>query len=136
MMGEVLTRCGYRCDLCLAYRANIETNPSSLQIVSDGWQKYFGFRVRPEQMLCDGCMAENGLLVDTGCPVRPCVIEKGLENCAHCAEDGCEKLKQRTVVCEEVAARIGGSIPDADRAGFIAPHENKVRLDRIREPAG
>jgi hypothetical protein len=28
-MDEVLARCGYRCDLCLAYRPNVEAEPSN-----------------------------------------------------------------------------------------------------------
>jgi hypothetical protein len=35
-MKEILSRCGYRCDLCLAYRPNVEANPSNREIVSDG----------------------------------------------------------------------------------------------------
>lgn len=132
-MDQVLARCGYHCDRCLAYRANVETNPSNRQVLSDGWHKYFGFRIPPQQINCDGCMSENGCLIDTSCPVRPCVIGRGLENCAHCAEYGCEKLKLRTVVFEAIAASLDWPIPDADRARFIAPYENKARLDLIRD---
>ncbi len=48
-MEPILTRCGYRCDLCLAYRPNIETNPENRQILSDGWHKCFGFPIPPEE---------------------------------------------------------------------------------------
>jgi len=30
-MEPILTRCGYRCDLCLAYRPNIDANPENRQ---------------------------------------------------------------------------------------------------------
>jgi hypothetical protein len=43
--------------------------------------------------------------------VRACAIARGLENCAHCADYGCEKL----AVCFEHSA------------------ETRVVLDRIRE---
>lgn len=132
-MEEVLTRCGYRCGLCLAYRPNVEANPSNREILSDGWHQYFGFRIPPEQIVCDGCMTEHGQLIDKGCPVRPCVIERGLENCALCADYGCEKVKSRMVVWEEIVASAGRPISDADRARFIAPYENKVRLEEIRK---
>jgi hypothetical protein len=45
-MEEILSRCGYRCDLCLAYRPNVEKNPSNQQVLSDGWFKYFGSCVK------------------------------------------------------------------------------------------
>ena len=43
-MKPTLTRCGYRCNLCLAYRPNIDEHPENRQKLSDGWHKYFGFR--------------------------------------------------------------------------------------------
>lgn len=133
-MNEILSRCGYRCDLCLAYRPNLEANPSNRQVLSDGWHKYFGFRHPPEEIACDGCMgmAENSQLIDTGCPVRPCAIERGHRNCAECDDYGCARLAKRWVEYEEVAARMGFPVPEEDRARFIAPYENKVRLDTLR----
>jgi len=81
-MEPILTRCGYRCDLCLAYRPNVEAHPSNQQKLSDGWHRYFGFLIPPEKIVCDGCMSEKPELIDQACPVRPCVIEQGLANCA------------------------------------------------------
>ncbi|NIS79695.1 MAG: DUF3795 domain-containing protein [Anaerolineales bacterium] len=69
-MAEIVRRCGYRCDLCLAYRPNIEANPSNQQILSDGWYRYFGFRMAPENIICYGCMSEDPQLIDKACPVR------------------------------------------------------------------
>jgi hypothetical protein len=131
-MGTILTRCGYRCDLCLAYKPNVEANPANRQILSDGWHQYFGFRLPPEEIYCDGCMADNPKLIDQSCPVRPCVIEKGLENCAQCEQYVCEKLTERLVVIEEVQHRVGVEIPEHDYLCFIRPYENKRRLDDLR----
>jgi hypothetical protein len=58
---EILARCGYRSDLCLAYRPNVERDPSSQQRLSDGWYKYSGFRIAAERIRCDGCPAEDPL---------------------------------------------------------------------------
>ena len=91
-MEAILTRCGYRCDLCLAYKPNVLGNPSNRQKLSDGWFKYFGFRLPAAEICCDGCMSDNPKLVDSACPVRPCVIEKGLDNCSQCEQYVCEKL--------------------------------------------
>ena len=131
-MEPVLTRCGYRCDLCLAYRPNLESNPENRQILSDGWFTYFGFRIPPEEILCDGCLAEDAQLVDTACPVRPCVIERGLPNCAACGQYICAKLEERVVSREEVRQRMRAEIPEEDYQRFILPYENKQRLDGIR----
>ena len=135
-MEPILTRCGYRCDLCLAYKPNVETNPSNQQKLSDGWHKYFGFRILPEKVICDGCMSENPKLIDQACQVRPCVIEKGLANCSQCEQFVCEKLTERLVVYEQVKDRINAEIPEDDYLCFIRPYENKKRLDRVRAPSG
>ncbi len=131
-MDEILSRCGYRCDLCLAYRPNIEKNYGNQQLLSDGWFRYFGFRVPAEKIICDGCWTEKGRLLDDECPVRPCVIEHGLVNCATCQNFICEKLEERLVTFEDLAAKMEGGISNEDRSLFIFPYENKVRLLLIR----
>jgi hypothetical protein len=131
-MKPILARCGYRCDLCLAYKVNVEGMPSNQEKLSDGWHAYYGFRLAPEKIICSGCLSENEQLIDQGCPVRPCVIEKGLENCSQCDLYICEKLEERIVVCENVRGRIKGAIPEDDYLCFIRPYENKKRLDSLR----
>jgi hypothetical protein len=133
MMDPILTRCGYRCDLCLAYKPNVLQNPANQQKLSDGWHRYFGFRIPPEDIICDGCMSENPNLIDTGCPVRPCVIEKGLENCSQCELYICGKLEERIVRYEEIKAQHPEGIPEEDYLRFIRPYENEIRLDLLRE---
>jgi hypothetical protein len=64
-------------------------------------------------------MAENPELIDQSCPVRPCVIDKGLENCAQCKQYICAKLTERLVVYEEVQQRVGAEIPKQDYLLFI-----------------
>jgi hypothetical protein len=129
---EMLSRCGYRCDLCLAYRPNVEACPSNQETLSDGWFTYWGFRIPPERIACDGCMAKGGRLIDEGCPVRPCAIERGHVNCSACGDYVCNRLGQRLVSYEEVAGRVNRPIPEEDRARFIAPYENERRLERLR----
>ena len=87
MPKEVLARCGYRCDLCLAYKDNIEKDDGRA-FLSDAWHKIYGFRIPADEIFCEGCITSNRQdikLADKKCPVRPCVIEKGLEN-SLCAE--------------------------------------------------
>jgi len=131
-MDPILTRCGYRCDLCLAYRPNVEANPGNQQTLSDGWFTYFGFRIPPEEIMCDGCMADDSLLIDKDCPVRPCVIERRFATCAECGDYVCEKLRERVVIRAEVRERVGHDIPEADYLRFIQPYENLPRLLALR----
>ncbi len=132
-MEPILTRCGYRCDLCLAYQPNIENNPSNRKKLSDGWFKYFGFRIPEDRIYCEGCMEKNPKLIDAECPVRPCVIAKGLENCAPCGDYICKRLKQRIVTYEEIKQKAGTEIPEDDYSSFIRPYENLIRLEELRK---
>ena len=89
-MKKELSRCGYRCDLCAAR----SDDPEIRQKLVDGWYKYFGHQnYTAENVRCDGCL-HDGLLADKNCPVRACVIKKGLKNCAHCIEFPCDMLER------------------------------------------
>ena len=133
-MGEpILSRCGYRCDLCMAYKPNIDSNPKNGEKLSDGWFKYFGFRIPPEDIICDGCMAENPRLIDQSCQVRMCVIDKGFNHCGECTDYGCSKLMDRWVVYEDIQSKQNDVISEIDRTQFIFPYENKARLDLMRK---
>jgi len=135
-MEAILTRCGYRCDLCRAYRHHPENNPATRQKMSDGWHRYFGFRIPPDRIVCDGCLSDNPDLLDKACPVRPCVIKKGLENCSQCNDYICGKLKKRLVAVEEIKNRINADIPEEDYLCFIQPYENRKRLEAMRKSGG
>lgn len=131
-MDPILSRCGYRCDLCLAYEPNLAQNPQNAVLLSNGWFKYFGFRIPPEKILCPGCLSIDGQLIDQDCPVRPCVINHGLPTCASCGEYICSSLEERIVIYETIEQNTSYSIPSEDRDSFILPYENKSRLDKLR----
>jgi hypothetical protein len=124
-MREILGKCGFRCDLCPAHEKNIGSLEDK-QKVSDGWFQYFGFRIPAEEIACTGCQGK-GETLDSGCPVRPCAVEKGVENCAHCAEFECDTLKTRTDFIEELEPKLEG-IPQEDHSRFIVPYKCKGRM--------
>src|SRR5690242_15657433 len=74
---EILSLCGNRCDLCPAYNENIRSDADRKRI-SEGWLKYYGFQMPPEEIACVGCQNE-GKHASPGCGVRPCAREKGVE---------------------------------------------------------
>lgn len=130
MPKQILTRCGYRCDLCLAYKDNIYTDDQR-EFLSDTWHKIYGFRIPANEIYCEGCISsDNPKLIDNDCPVRPCVIEKGLENCSQCADYPCGLFNQRKVIYEDFAKDKNISKKEYSRC--IKPYENKMRLDEIR----
>lgn len=138
MAKEILTRCGYRCDLCLAYKENIDKEDKR-QLLSDGWYKLYGFRIEPNDIYCEGCISSNCLkakLIDKGCAVRPCVIERGYENCSQCDEFACSKLEERIVRYEELQSKFVDKIKRQEKKHFIKPYENYDRLKDLREKRG
>lgn len=54
----------------------------------------FGLNLKPEDINCDGCLAVRGRLLSFCqiCEIKQCCSKKGLENCAVCNEQPCEKL--------------------------------------------
>lgn len=129
-MKEILTRCGYRCDLCLAYKETIEKDDRRV-FLSDTWDKIYGFRIPAEQIFCEGCMTTGTpKLIDNNCPVRLCVIKRKLDNCSQCEEYPCEIFNQRKVCYEDFTKNK--EVADEEYVACIRPYENKKRLDSIR----
>ena len=130
-MEEILTLCGYRCDLCQFYNKNLE-NQKDKERVSQDFKRIFGHDVKPEDVECVGCKNE-GRHGDPNCPVRPCVLEKGVENCAHCSEFVCDKLKERTNFTEEFLRDNKKALSNKDFQLYIKPYQSKERMIKINE---
>jgi len=129
---EILTRCGYRCDLCLAYKVNVESEDRREEL-SDGWFQIYGFRIPAEEIVCDGCMSgENPVLIDRNCPVRSCVISRNLPNCAACGDYQCENLKGRIVSRDAQEEKLGRKLTESEYMLFVQPYESGPRLDSLR----
>jgi hypothetical protein len=137
-MKEELSRCGYKCKICPAYKDNV-SGKESQQAVSDGWFKIYGFRIPAEQCICDGCLpenCENPRRIDANCPIGPCVSAKGIPNCAYCDEYICEKLSQRIIIPKEVVSKCKEPVSVEDYDRFVSPYDNKTRLDMVRRELG
>lgn len=132
-VAEIIARCGYRCDLCPAYVDNVKDDEDR-RMTSDGWFKYFGFRVPPEEIGCRGCSPD---CIDKDCPVRPCAEEKGLPNCGRCDEFPCPKVESRMCFIERFLAEHKDLVvPPEDYRRFFTPYEGKERLARIKAGGG
>ena len=126
---EILSACGFRCDLCAAFYKNIQSD-AQRQKVSDDWFYYFGFRIPAEEINCKGCLDEDKPL-DTQCSVRPCVIERHFKNCAYCSDFVCSKLSERIDFIDGVKKKFPNLPLDAYEA-YIRPYESRERLLKQR----
>lgn len=133
MNTKILSKCGYRCDLCLAYAPNIKQRDQR-KLLSDGWFRLYGFRIPAKDIYCEGCVSSDSPeLIDKKCPVRPCVISKGLETCAQCPEYSCKDLKGRMVFRHEIEKKLECSLTEEEYKLFVRPYESKHRLDQIKK---
>jgi len=119
-----LTMCGCRCDLCKAYTPNVQKNDQRKELAAM-WHKYYG--LDPSVMdPCDGCRKNPA---DENCPVRKCVLEKGLNHCGDCGEFPCGVFGRRC-----------GSFPEKKKKAFdmdeyneyILAYDNETRLKEYR----
>lgn len=128
-MEEVVAKCGFRCDLCPAYEPNRDVMPGT-QEISQGWFAHFRFQIPPDEINCVGCL-KDGRHADKNCPVRPCAIQRKVENCGECEDFGCDRLKSRMNFIEEYV-NDPHLLSDRDYQLYIEPYLSKPRLNLIR----
>jgi hypothetical protein len=128
---EILTLCGYRCDLCQFYAKNVKSQKDKERVSRD-FNRIFGYDTKPEDVGCVGCKNE-GKHADPGCIVRPCALKKGVENCAHCSEFICDKLKPKINFTEEFLRNNKKPLSEKDFQSYIKPYQSRERLLEIRK---
>ena len=134
-MNEIVSRCGFRCDKCPAFSGNNKTFADQLKTAS-GWARYFGLKMAPDKIRCNGCLSEDcgGYdLPDSECPIRPCVLERGMNSCADCFDFPCEKLETRMKSVNDAIANFKDRVPQGEYDGFISPYDYRKTLGEIRD---
>lgn len=90
MSEQMLSYCGIDCSACPAYQATQANDIEKLTTLAGQW---FDGATDYSIVVCDGCKGEGRVMKWCAeCPTRACAIERELENCAYCADFGCEKL--------------------------------------------
>jgi len=130
-MEHIVAKCGYRCDLCLAYEANLNGD-ADRQRMSEALAKYYNYTIPPEQIRpCQGCGA-TAEAPDPNCQVFPCLVARGLDNCGQCPDFGCEKLKTRMDTVEECLKRCP-DVPKKDYEQFFRPYLSRGTLMDVQQ---
>jgi hypothetical protein len=127
-----LTMCGYCCDECMAYAPNIKKNDKRDEL-SRLWKKYYDIETTPDQIYCDGClcMKKDAKRIDDGCPVRVCVLEKGLQDCSECKNYPCDTFMQRKGLSyEDATMKLKNNFDNKEYHEYLFAFDNKSRLDR------
>jgi hypothetical protein len=137
-MKDLFAKCGFNCGHCPAYKENAKTKRDK-QRGSEGWKKYYNFRLSLDRMYCDGCQTpdrENPVLLNPACITRKCAQTNEAETCAHCSEySACMhelRVFSQDITREKIEARRGAPIPEKDYLAFVEPFEHLNHLDQIR----
>lgn len=121
--------CGYRCDLCPAYAENVDRLIDRTS-VRNGWKRFFGFDVPEERIICVGCTG-TGNRLDTTCPVRPCALDKHMQDCSFCPFfESCDTLRVRADILEEVKKKNHGTLSKEEYQLFFRPYDGRNELRR------
>ena len=101
--------CGLDCSGCDVYQATKFDSDDIRQKYADKIFAQFKIRVETQNINCHGCRDErpkSGYCAM--CEVRKCTIDRGLENCAWCADYGCEKLLKVHAAMISVGKAVDG----------------------------
>ena len=70
--------CGLYCGVCGVYIAHKDNNIKFKERLTSV------YNVSTDEIKCEGCLSDNLFIFCTTCPIRSCVIEKGIEGCHQC----------------------------------------------------
>lgn len=115
-MEKIIAYCGLVCSDCEAYVATQANDLDALERMAARAREEFGVPdATAESARCDGCLGDteykSGYCFE--CQIRACGVERGVVNCAHCADAVCGKLEsflvqapQARAVLEEIRASL------------------------------
>jgi hypothetical protein len=91
---EMIAYCGIKCQECGAFIATMNNDDAKRNEVAEEWAKMYNPDIKPEDINCEGCLSEGGVLFShcNVCGIRKCAGEKAVVNCAHCPDYACDKL--------------------------------------------
>jgi len=109
-MEAMIAYCGLDCHECGAFLATKANDDAKRQEVAVMWSKEFNADIKTQDINCEGCQSENGVLFShcQVCEIRKCGVEKGVANCAFCSDYTCDKLTKFHVMAPEAKVRLDG----------------------------
>lgn len=131
MVKTIRARCGFLCSDCRAYKENIysDTDQERLSVV---FEKLYGYTIAPKAVHCDGCLEpdENNprRLGTERCPIRDCVLEKGIIHCGRCDIFSCDLMERHLATVETVVTRARTMLTPEEYRDFVEPYLSREYL--------
>ncbi len=94
-MDRIVAYCGLVCSECPAYLATQADDLAAKERVVAQWRIEFNAPdMNIAAVTCDVCTTVGGRLGGycPFCEIRACGVGRGVVNCAHCSDYGCDKL--------------------------------------------
>ncbi|MDA3847800.1 MAG: DUF3795 domain-containing protein [Vallitaleaceae bacterium] len=132
---SAMTMCGYRCDLCKADIGNIRKKDER-DVISQVWRKYYDLDIAKGDIYCDGCRCtrKDAKRIDNNCPVRACVLSRGLSSCADCKAYPCKTFFERKgLSIEEAKERLASDFNREEYMAYLSAFDNYTRINKIIE---
>ena len=96
-MNRIVAYCGLVCTDCESYIATQANDMVALEKLAVRARDEFNMvDVTAESTMCDGCLGDKGRKIGYcfTCEIRSCAEARGVVNCAHCDDYGCDKLSK------------------------------------------
>ncbi|MFA6332726.1 MAG: DUF3795 domain-containing protein [Methanoregula sp.] len=121
---EIRARCGFCCSSCAAYKENARTDEDR-KMASEGWQKLYGLAIPPSAMCCDGCLEpdeNHPHRIGRDCPLRTCVLKKGIAHCGECGTFPCDLIEKHMASVETAVPRAREIMTADEFPRFVDPY--------------
>ncbi|MFA5331980.1 MAG: DUF3795 domain-containing protein [Methanoregula sp.] len=122
--GEIRARCGFLCSSCAAYKKNVASEDDKKK-VSDGWQKLYRLDIPPSVMCCDGCLEpdeNHPHRIGMNCPIRTCVLNKGITHCGECGTFPCDLIEKHMASVENAVPRAREIMTGDEFHQYVDPY--------------
>ena len=89
-MKNLIACCGLDCETCDARVATLNNDNALREKTAKLWSELNGVPITPDMINCLGCRTEGVKtpFCDKLCPIRQCVLKKGLATCGDCPDRG------------------------------------------------
>lgn len=109
-MDRMIAYCGLVCTDCPAYIATKTEDAAAIESVAEQWREAHSPLITAADVWCDGCLNDGPRLCSHcgECKVRACAVGRGVVNCAHCDDYGCEIITGFLTVVPDAKAVLEG----------------------------